>query len=44
LHKYLLEKEKVSAMSDEMRAVVESKWPELMHKLPPALHVRERDH
>jgi hypothetical protein len=22
--------------SDEMRAVVESEWPELMHKLPPA--------
>jgi hypothetical protein len=35
LHKYMLEIEKVSAISDEMRAVVESEWPELVHKLPP---------
>jgi len=28
--------EKVSVISDEMRAVVESKWPELAHKLPLA--------
>jgi hypothetical protein len=35
LHKYMLETEKVSAISDEMRAVVESEWPELTHKLPP---------
>jgi hypothetical protein len=35
LHKYMLEIEKVSAMPDEMRAVVESEWPELAHKLPP---------
>jgi hypothetical protein len=26
---------KVSAISEEMRAVVESEWPELVHKLPP---------
>jgi hypothetical protein len=32
----MLEIEKVSAMSDEMRAVVESEWHELAHKLPPA--------
>jgi hypothetical protein len=31
----MLEIEKVSAISDEMRAVVESEWPELVHKLPP---------
>jgi hypothetical protein len=35
LHKYILEIEKVSAISDEMRAV-EDEWPGLMHKLPPA--------
>jgi hypothetical protein len=29
-----LEIEKVSAISDEMRAFVESEWPELGHKLP----------
>ena len=35
LHKYMLEIEKVSVISDEMCAVVESEWPELVHKLPP---------
>jgi hypothetical protein len=35
LHKYMLEIERVSAISDEMRAVVEAEWPELAHKLPP---------
>jgi hypothetical protein len=35
LHKYMLEIGNVSTMSDEMRAVVESEWPELAHKLPP---------
>jgi hypothetical protein len=35
LHKYMLEIERVGAISDEMRAVVESEWPELAHKLPP---------
>jgi hypothetical protein len=34
-HEYLLEVEKVSFISDEMRAVVESEWPQLAHKLPP---------
>jgi hypothetical protein len=36
LHKYMLEIEGVDAISDEMREVVESEWPELAHKLPPA--------
>jgi hypothetical protein len=27
--------ERVEAISDEMRAVLESEWPELAHKLPP---------
>jgi hypothetical protein len=35
LHKYMLEIEGVDTISDEMRAVVESEWPELAHKLPP---------
>jgi hypothetical protein len=35
LHKYLLELERIEAISDETRAVVESEWPELAHKLPP---------
>jgi hypothetical protein len=34
LHKYMLEIEKVSVISDEMRTVVETEWPET-HKLPP---------
>jgi hypothetical protein len=25
----------IEAISDEMRAVVESEWPELVHKLAP---------
>jgi len=29
LHKYMLDIEKVTVISDEMRAVVESEWPEL---------------
>jgi hypothetical protein len=35
LHKYMLEIEHISVISDELRAVVEEKWPELAHKLPP---------
>jgi hypothetical protein len=35
LHKYMLDIEGVDAISDEMRAVVEDLWPELIHKLPP---------
>jgi hypothetical protein len=35
LHKYMLEIERIDHISDEMRAVVESEWPELAHKLPP---------
>jgi hypothetical protein len=27
--------EHIDDISDEMRAVVESEWPELAHKLPP---------
>jgi len=35
LHKYMLEIERIDHISDEMRAVVESEWPELARKLPP---------
>jgi hypothetical protein len=35
LHKYMLDIEHIDHISDEMRAVVESEWPELAHKLPP---------
>ena len=35
LHKYMMEIEGISVISDEMRTVVEEKWPELAHKLPP---------
>jgi len=35
LHEYMLEIEKVAVVSDEMREVVESEWPELARKLPP---------
>src|SRR5262249_16728619 len=35
LHKYMLDVEHIGIISDEMRAVVEELWPELVHKLPP---------
>jgi hypothetical protein len=35
LHKYMLDIERIDHISDEMRAVVESEWPELAHKLTP---------
>jgi hypothetical protein len=35
LHEYLLDMEVISVISDEMRVVVGSEWPELVHKLPP---------
>jgi hypothetical protein len=35
LHKELLEFERIDHVSDEMRAVIEDLWPELVHKLPP---------
>jgi hypothetical protein len=35
LHRYMLDIEYIDHISDEMRAVVESEWPELAHKLPP---------
>jgi hypothetical protein len=35
LQKGLLEFERTDHVSDDMRTVVESEWPELAHKLPP---------
>ena len=38
LHKFLLEMEYLSEVSDDMRELVEEEWPELVHKLPPKAH------
>src|SRR5262249_55963166 len=35
LHKFLLETEGLSEVSDDMRELIEQEWPELVHKLPP---------
>jgi hypothetical protein len=35
LHKFLLETECLSEVSDDIRELVEEEWPELVHKLPP---------
>ena len=35
LHKFLLEMEGLSEVSDDMRELIEEEWPELAHKLPP---------
>ena len=35
LHKFLLETENLSEVSDGMRELVEEEWHELVHKLPP---------
>jgi hypothetical protein len=35
LHKQLLVLEHIDFISDEMRAVIEDEWPELVYKLPP---------
>ena len=35
LHKFLLETENLSEVSDDMRELIEQEWPELVRKLPP---------
>ena len=35
LHKFMLETECLSEVSDDMRELVEEEWPELVQKLPP---------
>jgi hypothetical protein len=35
LHDYLVDIEVIEVISDEMRIVIESEWPEFIHKLPP---------
>ena len=35
LHKFLLEMEDISEVSDDIRELVDEEWPELVHKLPP---------
>jgi hypothetical protein len=37
LHEYLHEVARLDHVSDEMRALIESEWPELVHKLPPKM-------
>jgi hypothetical protein len=34
LYKFLLETECLPEVSDDMRALIENEWPELVHKLP----------
>jgi hypothetical protein len=40
LHKFLLETESLSEVSDDMRELIEDEWPELLHKLPPNAPIR----
>jgi hypothetical protein len=35
LHKFLLETNDFSDITDDLREVIEEEWPELAHKLPP---------
>ena len=35
LHKELLKFDRIEAISDDMRKLIEDLWPELVHKLPP---------
>jgi hypothetical protein len=35
LHKFLIETECLSEVSEDMRKLVEEEWPELVRKLPP---------
>jgi hypothetical protein len=34
LHKFLLETDDFSGITDDLREVIEEEWPELAHKLP----------
>ena len=43
LHKYMLEIEDIDHISDEMRAVVESEWPELPDRLAPKKLIRPKE-
>jgi hypothetical protein len=37
IHRYVVETPVLEAVTDEIRTVVESVWPELMSKLPPKI-------
>jgi hypothetical protein len=39
-HKFLLETECLSEVSDDMRELIEDEWPELLHRLPPKAPIR----
>ncbi|MGB9053902.1 MAG: hypothetical protein WCC54_16505 [Pseudolabrys sp.] len=43
IHRIILDAAEVEIISDEMRAVVESLWPELAHKLPHKHSYSDRD-
>ena len=38
VHKEIRGFERIEAVSDEMRTLIEELWPELVHKLPPKEH------
>jgi hypothetical protein len=35
IHAFIERCGRIESISDEMRALVETRWPELVHKLPP---------
>jgi hypothetical protein len=35
LHKFLVDTEDLTEVSDDMRELIEEEWPELVYKLPP---------
>ena len=37
IHRYVVETPVIEAVTDEIRAVVETVWPELISKLPPKI-------
>jgi hypothetical protein len=42
LHKFLIETECLSEVSEDMRKLVEEEWPELVEKLPPKVSQSRR--
>jgi hypothetical protein len=41
IHKEVLGFERIKALSDPMRELIEELWPELIHKLPPKNHMTD---
>jgi hypothetical protein len=42
LHEKLLKFDRIEAVTDDMRELIEDVWPELMHKLPPRRRLLDR--